>query len=1232
MASTIQPFLCDTFGTELAREWLKWKRNFGYFVEFNAIVDAERKKKLLLLLAGAQVQEVFENLNDDAKETGPRVSGYGTVDVYQAAVEKLDGYFASTINVTVERHLFNQMKQDHGESMEKFVMKLRTQAKRCDFGEQTNSCIRDRLIAGCASIEFRREMLKKVNATLDDVMIQAKILEAVDVHSKAFKTENNPPVAVNKIVESKICSRCGRSSHTEKNSCPALEKQCFQCGKTGHFKSKCRSGPAANNNKNFGKRNPKNGPNNRFQPYQNQYRNRNTDNNKNPNNNHSATENNSNNVNRIEQNEDTQYIFCITGAETNRIHCRIGGIPVELVIDSGSKLNIIDTDSWNRLKVNRIKCVNMTKGTDQSFKAYGDNPLDVMGMVDAELEIGTQKEVVRFYVVQQKGLPLLGLESAVKFGILKIEKPVPISSVAAIEAKKPLNKIKGIQIELDIDPNVTPVWQPYRRIPVPLEEAVNEKLDELLAQDIIEPVEGHSSWVSPMVVVLKDKDQGKPEVRLCIDMRKANQAIRRENHPLPIINDLLPHLAGAKIFSKMDIRQAFHQVELSPKSRYITTFITKKGLFRYKRLMFGISCAPEKYQKMMDRIVGDLEGVLNAADDLLVHAKTMEEHDGRLEKLMERLTEYNILLNLDKCVFRVTQIRFLGHILTEEGIKPNPRKIEAIKNFNPPNTVELVRSFLGMVTFLGQYIPNLATISNDLRILLKKDAEFIWGPKQQKAFDELKSKLTSEVVLGYFDICDRTVLYVDASPVGLGAVLVQFARSGPNQGKPRAISYASKSLSETEKRYCQTEKEALALVWGVEHNHYYLYGRCFELVTDHKPLEVIFGPNSRPCARIERWVLRLQSYKYTIVYRSGKSNIADPLSRLCRPGESSFDENSEHYVNFVTQYSVPKSFQLTEIAAAARCDEEILEVKKALNSNRSDDSKWAKLEEMDGKNKIYRMSAIEFSFAGDILLRSTRLVMPRELRKRTLQLAHEGHPGMTEMKKRIRSKVWWPGIDTDVEETVRNCRSCILVAAPNMPEPLKRTELPNGPWQVLALDFLGPIKNSINVLVVTDYYSRWNEIEFMRKIETSLMIMRLRIIFARFGIPLAVKCDNGPQFTAIEFIEFCRSLNIKILHTTPYSPQQNGLVERQNRSLLKILRISEANNGDLEKDLLDYLLMYRTTVHPATGKTPAELLMGRNIRDKLPQIEQNEVVDEAVEENDRLYKEKGKVVQWKFIN
>lgn len=252
-----------------------------------------------------------------------------------------------------------------------------------------------------------------------------------------------------------------------------------------------------------------------------------------------------------------------------------------------------------------------------------------------------------------------------------------------------------------------------------------------------------------------------------------------------------------------------------------------------------------------------------------------------------------------------------------------------------------------------------------------------------------------------------------------------------------------------------------------------MYGRTFELVTDHKPLETIFGPMSRPCARIERWVIRLQAYKGKVIYRPGKSNIADPLSRLVvetHSGGKTFDEFAEHYVNWVVSNAAPVAIKLTEIEKESAADKSITAVKIGLN-----DGLWA-----DGAED-YKLLATELCFAEKILLRGTRIVMPKSLRNRTLELAHGGHPGMTIMKQRLRSKVWWPKMDSEVEAYVKSCRGCMLVAAPPAPEPMKRRDLPSGPWQHLAIDFLGPLPFGHSLLVAVDYYSRYIEIVAMKR-------------------------------------------------------------------------------------------------------------------------------------------------------
>lgn len=471
----------------------------------------------------------------------------------------------------------------------------------------------------------------------------------------------------------------------------------------------------------------------------------------------------------------------------------------------------------------------------------------------------------------------------------------------------------------------------------------------------------------------------------------------RENHPLPTIEDFLPYIGRGKFFSKLDIENAFHQVEISPASREITTFITRKGLYRYKRLLFGISCAPELFQKVMERIVGPCDGCLVYIDDIIVYGATKMEHDQRLDAVLLVLKKNNIKLNEKKCLFGVTSLKFLGHHLSATGIRPSIDKCKDIKSCREPRTVEEVRSLLGLINYVGRFIPDLATKSDPLRQLLRKDKPFVWETPQRNAFRDLQKHLSKDPVLGYYDKTDRTRVIADASPVGLGAVLIQFNKETPSQ--PRAISYASKSLTEAEKRYCQTEKEALALVWAVERFQFYLIGKQFELVTDHKALECIFSPKSKPCARIERWVLRLQSFKYTVIYQPGKMNIADPLSRLCDTNstEQEFDEETEHYVSLIATYAAPIAVRLSEIDEISKTDDEILAVKRGLF-----DKEWL------DQAAPYKIFETEFCFTNNILLRGTRIVIPNKLRSRVLELGHEGHPGMSTMKQRLRSKVWWP--------------------------------------------------------------------------------------------------------------------------------------------------------------------------------------------------------------------------------
>lgn len=629
--------------------------------------------------------------------------------------------------------------------------------------------------------------------------------------------------------------------------------------------------------------------------------------------------------------------------------------------------------------------------------------------------------------------------------------------------------------------------------------------------------------------------------------------------------------------------------------------------------MFGISCAPEIFQKILEQVLSGCEGCMNYIDDIIVYAANVSEHDRRLAKVMKRLSDYNITLNHDKCVYRVKSLEFLGHRLSYKGIEPAVDKVAAIKQFRAPVTAEEVRSFLGLVNYVGKFIPDLSTRTNALRELTKQGVPFDWTDEHTNAFNDLKSRMSNTAILGYYNVNDRTQVVADASPVGLGAVLIQFDNRGP-----RIISFASRGLTDVEKRYAQTEKEALALVWSIERFHHYLYGRSFELVTDHKPLETIFGPRSRPCARIERWVLRLQSYKYKVMFRPGKSNIADPLSRLACSAPSTLGCNlskvSTDYVNWVIDNAEPKAVKITEIESVSAKDADIDAVREALTGG-----EWSE------RAMPYKAFENEFCFRDDILLRGTLIVVPMELRERLLQLAHEGHPGISVMKQRLRAKVWWPKLDKDVEGFVKKCFGCTITTAPDRPEPMKRTELPNAPWQHLAMDYCGVLPSGDHMLVVVDYFSRFIEVEFMRSINANATIKKLDGMFARFGFPLSITADNAKQFVGKELQEYCEVNNIRLVSTIPYWPRQNGEVERQNRSLLKRLIISQNAGRNWQEDLNKYLLMYRATKHSTTLRAPSELMFGRCIRDKLPSTAQPIEVDEELQDRDKEQKEKGRV-------
>lgn len=417
-----------------------------------------------------------------------------------------------------------------------------------------------------------------------------------------------------------------------------------------------------------------------------------------------------------------------------------------------------------------------------------------------------------------------------------------------------------------------------------------------------------------------------------------------------------------------------------------------------------------------------------------------------------------------------------------------------------------------------------------------------------------------------------------------------------------------------ERKYFQTEREALSLVWAVDRFQLYLLGKRFKLITDCKPLQFLFKERSKPCATIERWILRLQAYTFDVVYKPGANNLADALSRLSVTNPVAYRSSDEGYLLQLALTGFPSAVSVEEVEDETLKDTVLQSVQQSLETG-----EWNEIA------KEFKPFSSELCRVQNLLLRGDKLVIPEQLRSRLLEIAHESHPGMVVMKRRLRQKVWWPQMDKQVESFVKKCKNCTLVSTPNPPEPLIRTKLPVEAWADLAIDFAGPLPSGHNLLVIVDYFSRFTEVIIMKQITAHLTVKALHETFCRFGMPQSIKTDNGPQFISSELQDFCKQFGIKHRRTTPYWPQANGEVERINRSIGKRLKISQETTGsDWQWDLRTFILMHNSTPHSTTGVAPSILMFGRKLKDKLPGLlTKGTKILEEIYDRDHLLKTKG---------
>ena len=754
-----------------------------------------------------------------------------------------------------------------------------------------------------------------------------------------------------------------------------------------------------------------------------------------------------------------------------------------------------------------------------------------------------------------------------------------------------------------------PVKQAPRRLPFHMHEEVEEHVSDMLSRGIIEP--SHSPWSSAIVLV-KKKDGS---TRFCVDYRRLNSIPTKDAYPLPRIDESLNQLRGSEWFSTLDLNAGYWQVELDPCDKHKTAFVTRQGLYEFNVMPFGLCNAPATFERLMESVLAGLQWqiCLIYLDDVIVYGKTFDEMLKNLEKVFEKLLEAGLKLKARKCNLFARQVKYLGHIISERGIETDPEKVEAVKCWPQPMSKTHVRSFLGLCSYYRKFIANFASIAEPLHKLTEKSVSFKWTERCQTAFDLLKDRLTTAPILTHPDFTKPFILDTDASQYAIGATLSQI-----QEGQEKVVAFASKMLTKSERKYCVTRKELLAVVTFIKHFRPFLYGHKFLVRTDHSSLRWLLRFKD-PEGQLARWLEVISAYDMEIEHRAGRLHgNADGLSRMPCNQCGYFDDwektNTVHdYARIIEDKKVDAN-ESFDLVAAQENSKDIMLIKSWVQkeerpefSDISSESyvvkslwaQWSRLVIRD--NLLCRMWEIE-----DSNMVTYQVVVPLSQRRTILEQMHDvktaGHLGITKTLNKIRQSYYWPGLQSDVKSYVSGCDICSRRKAP-----LKSKRAPMQPVQVgfplerIATDILGEFPETENgnryILVVSDYFTKWTEAFPLRNMEAHTVAKLItNEVICRFGCPVAVHSDQGRQYESVLFTEVCRLLEIRKTRTTPYHPQSDGMVERFNKTLATMLSayVNE-NHRDWDESIPYVMMAYRSSQHETTGFTPNMLMLGREV-------------------------------------
>ncbi|KAJ9541866.1 hypothetical protein OSB04_028372 [Centaurea solstitialis] len=736
---------------------------------------------------------------------------------------------------------------------------------------------------------------------------------------------------------------------------------------------------------------------------------------------------------------------------------------------------------------------------------------------------------------------------------------------------------REIEFRIDLVPGATPIAKaPYRLAPSELKEMLAQ-LQELLDKGFIRP--STSPWGAPVLFV-KKKDG---TMRMCIDYRELNKVTVKNKYPLPRIDDLFDQLQGAKFFSKIDLRSGYHQLKVREEDIPKTAFRTRYGHYEFLVMSFGLTNAPAAFMDLMNRVCKPYldKFVIVFIDDILIYSKTAEEHGEHLRKVLETLKREQLYAKFSKCEFWLKEVQFLGHIVTQEGIKVDPAKIEAIKDWESPKSPSEVRSFLGLAGYYRRFIEHFSAIATPLTALTKKDVKFEWTSTCEYAFNNLKGKLTSAPILTLPNGSDGFVVYCDASKLGLGCVLMQ-------DGK--VIAYASRKLKVHELNYPTHDMELAAVVFALKIWRHYLYGVKCQIYTDHKSLQYLLNQKELNM-RQRRWIELLSDYDCEILYHPGKGNVvADALSRKGGKVKPGIVDSRMGIVAY-------------QISIVPDLKSEIKEWQE----------KASKEENLKSERMVGFLDTLVTDTEG-LKCFGNRIWVPKlgDLRKKILFEAHKSkysvHPGTNKMYHGLRQCYWWPGMKKDIAYFVERCVTCLQVKIEHQRPygKLQQLPIPEWTWEHVTMDFVTKLprtpKGYDTIWVIVDRLSK--SAHFLPMKETYSMERLARLYIAEIvrlhGTPVSIVSDRDARFTSAFWQSFQREMGTRVNLSTAYHPQTDGQSERTIQTLEDMLRACVVDFGGSWEDHLPLIeFAYNNSYHSSIEAAPYEILYGRKCRTPL---------------------------------